>query len=776
MLLADADTKRTSIDIYKISNPLAGGIVNAYFPDCSRDPLCSNPVCDSSLSVAARTNGLVDAMTFEEKVNNTGNSSPGVPRLGLPPYQWWSEDLHGLADSPGVIYTSQGQWSYATSFPQPILMSAAFDDPLIRQVGAVVGSQGRAFSNAGRAGLDFWDPNVNPFRDPRWGRGQETPGEDALRVANYAYNFVVGTQDGVDPAHPQIITTCKHFAGYDVEDWEGNLRTEFDAIITIQDLSEYYLPSFKSCARDANVHAIMCSYNAVNGVPSCANEYLLRTILREHWGWNQTGQWVTSDCDAVDTIYSGHHYTDSPQMAAADAMNAGTDLDCGTTYPDYLGLAASEGLYANATLNKAIFLLYSSLVKAGYFDSPGDRPFNQLGWSTISPADQALANQVATEGMVLLKNRADTLPLALDGQKLALIGPLANVTTEYQGNYYGTPEYIRTLTWGAKHNGYKTVYSEGTDINGTSTAGFAAAVSMAAQADVDVIVYAGGIDTVVEAEAMDRYSIDWPGVQLDLIGELAQLDKPLIVLQFGGGQVDDTVLLANDTVDALLWCGYPSQAGGQAIFDVITGQTPPAGRLPITQYPGSYTNAIPMTDMNLRPTKGYPGRTYRWYADAVIPFGYGLHYTTFDVTWASQNVANSVPSFDIQTLVQQASDAPNLDLYPFDNFTVEVKNTGKLASDYVALLFVSTSNAGPAPYPIKTLIGYSRAASIQPGETRLVTIDVNLGAIGRTDTNGYRMLYPGTYTLHVDVDSTTSSDFKLTGMAEVLETFPQPLT
>lgn len=731
-------------------------------------------------------------MSFGEKVNNTGNSSPGVPRLGLPPYQWWSEDLHGVAGSPGVIFTSSGKYSYATSFPQPILMAAAFDDALIRAVGGVVGTQGRVFSNDGRAGLDFWDPNVNPFRDPRWGRGQETPGEDAFRVSNYAYNFVVGTQDGVNPANPRILTTCKHFAGYDLEDWEGNLRTEFDAIITTQDLSEYYLPSFKSCARDAKVHAIMCSYNAVNGIPSCANSYLLRTILREHWNWNQTGHWVTSDCDAVGTIYNGHHYAPNYHTAAADAMNAGTDLDCGTTYPDHLRLAAADGLYQTTSLDTAVFLLYSSLVQAGYFDPPADRPYRQLGWSSVTSAAQQLANTAAAEGMVLLKNANSVLPLARKGQTLALIGPLANATTQYQGNYYGTPEYIRTLSWGAEHNGYTALYAEGTDINGTSTSGFSAAISAAKQADV--IIFAGGIDNSVEAEGMDRYSIDWPGVQLELIGELAQMNKPLIVLQFGGGQVDDSSLLANDKVNALMWCGYPSQAGGQAIFDVLTGTLPPAGRLPITQYPGNYTSAIPMTDMNLRPVDGYPGRTYRWYNDAVLPFGYGLHYTTFEVTWPSTgsgHAAGPEPTptggpgsnqtgphgsgrtYSIQSLMQRASQAPYKDLAAFATFTVDVKNTGNMTSDYVALLFMSTTDAGPAPYPIKTLVGYTRVSSVTPGETRSVNIDVTLGSICRTETNGYLTLYPGTYTLHVDVEGNAASSFRLTGQSEVLDTFPQ---
>lgn len=252
------------------------------FPDCSSGPLSKLAVCDTSLDVTTRAQSLVNAMTFEEKVNNTQYNSPGVPRLGLPAYNWWSEALHGVAGSPGVEFADSGPFSYATSFPQPILLGATFDDDLIKQVATVVSTEGRAFGNAGRSGLDFWTPNINPFRDARWGRGQETPGEDPLHVSRYVYHLVDGLQNGIGPANPKVVATCKHFAAYDLEDWNGVVRHSFNAEVSTQDLSEFYLPPFKSCARDARVDAVMCSYNALNGVPACADSYLLQTILREH--------------------------------------------------------------------------------------------------------------------------------------------------------------------------------------------------------------------------------------------------------------------------------------------------------------------------------------------------------------------------------------------------------------------------------------------------------------------------------------------------------------
>lgn len=739
-------------------------------PNCTVDPLCSNPVCDTSLDPLTRAKGLVDAMTFAEKVQNTQNGSPGAPRLGLPAYQWWSEALHGVAGSPGVTFQPSGNFSYATSFPQPILMAAAFDDALIKKVGTVVSIEGRAFNNYGNAGLDYWTPNINPFRDPRWGRGQETPGEDPFHIARYVYSLVDGLQNGIGPANPRVVATCKHFAGYDIEDWEGNQRYGFNAIISTQDLSEYYLPPFKSCARDAQVDAIMCSYNAVNGIPTCADSYLLDTILRDHWNWNQTGHWVTSDCDAIGNIYSDHHYTSSAAAAAADSLNAGTNLDCGTTMSDNLGAAAAQHLFQNATLDSALITLYSSLVRLGWF-GPEESQYHSLGWSDVgTSASQQLANQAAVEGIVLLKNDQNkVLPLSRHGQTIALIGPYANATSQLQGNYYGTPEYIRTMVWGAQQMGYNVQYHEGTGINSTDTSGFAAAVAAAKAADI--VIYAGGIDNSIEAEAQDRNSIAWPGNQLQLIDELSQAGKPLVVLQFGGGQVDDSTLLTNKNVNALLWCGYPSQAGGQAVFDILTGQSAPAGRLPVTQYPANYTNEIPMTNMALRSSGTTPGRTYRWYKDAVIPFGFGLHYTTFDVSWANSKLG----PYNTAALVAHAGKAKYQDTAAFDTFHVKVKNTGKVTSDYVALVFASSNNAGPKPYPIKTLIGYARAFSVKPGETQTVAIDVTLGAMARTAANGDLVLYPGSYTLELDVGQHyPKAEVKINGPEKVLDFFPQP--
>jgi len=341
-----------------------------------------------------------------------------------------------------------------------------------------------------------------------------------------------------------------------------------------------------------------------------------------------------------------------------------------------------------------------------------------------------------------------------------------------QGNYYGTAPFLISPLMGAMAAGYSVTYVPGTSsVLDDSTDGFGDAVAAAKAADV--VVFAGGIDETVEAEGLDRTTIVWPGSQLQLIQALAAVGKPFIVLQFGAGQVDDTWLLSSKAVSAILWTGYPGQSGGTAIFDVLMGVVPPAGRLPLMQYPADYVNQVPMTDMNLRPNKtsGNPGRTYKWYTGTpVIDYGFGLHYTTFALTWQTQPAA----VYNIQTLVAKAKSAAHLDIGAFDSFSVTVRNTGKTTSDFVALMFVKTTNAGPAPYPNKALVGYTRVHNVGAGAGATAKISVALNQIARTDTTGSAWLYPGAYTLIVDVPEQLTHNFVLTGTAAQLTDFPAP--
>jgi len=322
---------------------------------------------------------------------------------------------------------------------------------------------------------------------------------------------------------------------------------------------------------------------------------------------------------------------------------------------------------------------------------------------------------------------------------------------------------------GLTNAGFKVTAVQGTAISTTSTSGFAAALAAAASADL--IVFAGGIDDSIEAEAMDRTTIAWPGNQLQLIGELGALGKPLVVLQMGGGQVDSSSLKANSTVNALIWGGYPGQSGGTALANIITGVTAPAGRLPLTQYPADYINEVLMTNMALRPSSSSPGRTYKWYTGTpVFEFRAGLHYTNFSLSWA----AAPPTSFNIAKVVAAAqAEGGFIDLAVLHNFTLKVANTGAVASDYVALLFSNTT-AGPQPAPLRELVSFTRVKDVQPGQSASAVLTVTLGQIARADENGNSVLYPGTYELWVDTTAKVKASFTLTGKQTQIVAFPQP--
>ncbi|KAL7932835.1 glycoside hydrolase family 3 protein [Trichoderma chlorosporum] len=749
------------------------------FPDCTQPPLSQNGICNTSLSTEARAAALVAELTLEEKAANLINNAPGVEGLGLPPYEWWNEALHGLAGvSPGQGINStftQGNvpFNSSTQFPSPIVLGAAFDDQLVHDVASAVSTEAQAFSNHLKAGLDYWSPNINPYRDPRWGRGQETPGEDPYHVAQYAYNYVVGLQGGVGPAKPKVVSTCKHFAGYDIEDSNGVIRGSYNAIISLQDLAEYYLPSFRACFRDAKAGAVMCSYNAVNGHPSCANYYMVENILRDHWGWESSAHWVTGDCGAVDGVFSEHHVGQSAAQGVAFALNNGTDLDCGTAYSSNLVSAVQSNYTTEAQLDQALIRLYGSLIVLGYFDPPEGQEYRTLGVSDVNtPSTQKLAYTALVESITLLKNDDNILPIRPTGQTVLFVGPWANnASVSMFGNYNGVAPYktIPVPTANSSSYNWKVMYSQGLQyVLSNNTSQFAAAVSAAKEADV--VVYIGGIDEQVEAEAHDRSSIDWPGAQLDLIQQLAAV-KPLIVVQVGGGQVNNSSILQNRNVKGLLWMGYPGQEFGPGLIDILSGASAPAGRLPVTQYPADYINQVPMTDQSLRPSSSNPGRTYRWYNGSVIPFGTGLHYTKFNVSWAAEGSGKGTYN---TTEFANAEDPK--DLAEFDTFRINVENVGSTASDYVALLFVKSSDSGPQPYPLKTLISYARAHDVQPGAAAEVDLKVNVGQIARNDASGNLILYPGTYTLEIDVEGADgpTAEFQVQGIESVLDQFPQP--
>ncbi|KAK1585966.1 glycosyl hydrolase family 3 N terminal domain-containing protein [Colletotrichum navitas] len=755
------------VSVYKITNPGSRDASAVPVPPaCQTYPLCEHPVCDVSKSISERVASLVDDMSVEEKVRNLVDASAGVKSLGLPPHAWWNEGLHGVGFSPGVLFAGDSEpFGHATSFPLPILTAASFDDDLFNAIGQVIGKEGRAFSNYGYAGFNFWTPNMNAFRDPRWGRGQETPGEDVLVVSNYVQSYVTGLQGG-DPTDKVIIAACKHFAAYDIE----TARRANNYNPTQQDLQDYYLPAFRRCVRDSHVGSVMCSYNSVDGIPACSSEYLLKEVLRDTWGFTDDYQFVVSDCGAVTDVWLLHNFTDTEQDAASVSMAAGTDLECGSSYL-HLNGSLADNQVTQERVDEALTRLYKALFTVGYFDGSSH---GSLGWSDVSTVDaQQIAYQAARAGMTLLKNDG-VLPLANDKYKsVALIGPFANATTQMQGNYLGRAPFVRSPLWAfTQQSSLQVNYAAGTDINSTSDSGFAEA--LAAAKDSDLVIFCGGIDTTIEAEARDRVSITWPGNQLDLISQLSMLGKPLVVAQFGGGQVDDTALVNNANVNALFWAGLPGQAGGLALHDLVVGKASFAGRLPTTQYPASYTDCVSIFNINLQPNGTFPGRTYKWFTgEPVFPFGFGLHYTKFDFTWKD----TLEPTYDISNIISWArsqTDGHVTDTTSFTSVNVTVENVGNVRSDYVGLLFLSSKNAGPVPRPNKSLVSYSRARDVEAGASDQLTLKLTLGSFARSDSHGNLTIFPGDYTLELDNDKSLVFDFTLTGEPVVIDSLPVP--
>jgi beta-D-xylosidase 4 len=516
---------------------------------------------------------------------------------------------------------------------------------------------------------------------------------------------------------------------------------------------------------------------------------LLQTILREHWGWTNEEQWVTSDCDAVQNIYLPHEWSATREQAVADSLIAGTDLDCGVYMQNHLPGAFAQNLVNETTLDQALVRQYSSLVRLGWFDSADSQPYRQLGWDAVATnASQQLARRAATEGIVLLKNDG-VLPLSLKDKSVGLFGDWANATTQLLGtssfygilpctlltnigNYAGEPTYLHGPLYALQAQNITVNYAGGRP-GGQGDPTTNRWLNLKPTIDAsDVLIYVGGIDNNVEEEGHDRSSLAWTGAQLDVIGQLADSGKPTIVVTMGGGQIDSSPIANNPNISALLWAGYPGQDGGSAIVDILTGKAAPAGRLPQTQYPSSYISEVPMTDMALRPGNNNPGRTYKWYNDTpVFEFGFGMHYTNFSAV-----ISTSLDeSYTIADLISRCPsiNSTNLNRCLFGSVEVDVTNTGPTASDYVVLGFIA-GDFGPSPQPKKSLVSYQRLFNIAGGASSTATLNLTLASLARVDEMGNKVLYPGNYSLLIDNGPLAVANFTLTGDQKVLENWPQP--
>ena len=578
------------------------------------------PFLDSGLPAARRIDDLLGRLTLPEKISQLVHDSPAVDRVGVPAYNWWNEACHGV-----------GRNGRATVFPQVIGLAATWNRALVQKVASTIADEARAkhhaAANAGRRGqyqgLTFWTPNVNIFRDPRWGRGQETFGEDPFLTGELGVAMVRGLQ-GNDPRYLKVAACAKHFAVHSGPEQD---RHGFDAIPTQKDFAETYLPAFKKLV-DAGVESVMGAYNRTFGEPCCGSQLLLVDILRKRWGFKGH---VVSDCGAIDDFHRHHQVTKNAAESAALALKHGCDLNCGCTYND-LVVAVQDQLITEAEIDTALRHLLETRLKLGLFDPP-----EQVPWSKTSPAiiDSAphrqLAREAAAESIVLLKNNG-ILPLRKDHDSILVCGPTAANTLALIGNYYGFSGRLITLAEGiferaAEH--CRTQYRMGSPLSGPMAPGINYTFPTATENEIVVAVM--GLDSSLEgeegdtpasSEGGDREAIELPPVQLAFLLELRKHAKKLIVVLTGGSAI--AVPEVHEIADAVLQAWYPGCEGGRALADVLFGEVTPSGRLPVS---------VPRRTADLPPFSDYAmkGRTYRFTAiEPLYPFGFGLGYAKLE--------------------------------------------------------------------------------------------------------------------------------------------------
>ncbi|XP_066337893.1 probable beta-D-xylosidase 7 [Miscanthus floridulus] len=719
--------------------------------------------CDMTLAPAQRAADLVSRLTPAEKIAQLGDQAAGVPRLGVPGYKWWNEALHGLATSgKGLHFDAVGGVRAATSFPQVLLTAAAFDDDLWFRIGQAIGREARALFNVGQAeGLTIWSPNVNIFRDPRWGRGQETPGEDPAVASRYAVAFVRGIQGNSSSSLLQTSACCKHATAYDLEDWNGVARYSFVARVTAQDLEDTFNPPFRSCVVEGKASCIMCAYTAINGVPACANTDLLTGTVRGDWGLDG---YIASDCDAVAIMRDAQRYAPTPEDAVAVSLKAGLDIDCGSYIQQHATAAIQQGKLTEQDIDKALTNLFAVRMRLGHFDGdPRKNMYGALGAADIcTPEHRNLALEAAQDGIVLLKNDGGILPLDRSTvTSAAVIGPNANDGMALIANYFGPPCESTTPLKGLQSYLNNVRFLAGCNSAACDVAATDQAVALAGSEDYVFLFM--GLSQQQESEGKDRTSLLLPGMQQSLITAVADASKrPVILVLLSGGPVDITFAQSNPKISAILWAGYPGQAGGLAIAKVLFGDHNPSGRLPVTWYPEEFTK-VPMTDMKMRadPTSGYPGRSYRFYqGKTVYKFGYGLSYSIFSrrlVYGTSMPALSSTVLTGLrETMTEDGDRSYHVDDIGTDGCEqlkfpamVEVQNHGPMDGKHSALMFLRWANT-KGGRPASQLIGF-RSQHLKAGETANLRFDISpCEHFSRVRADGRKVIDIGSHFLMVD--------------------------
>ena len=690
----------------------------------------------------AKAKALVAQMTLEEKVSQMLHDAPAIERLGIPAYNWWNEALHGVARA-GV----------ATMFPQAIGMAATFDEDLMETVGDAISTEARAKYNMQSKhgdrdiykGLTMWSPNVNIFRDPRWGRGHETYGEDPYLTGRLGTRFVRGMQ-GHDEKYMKVAACAKHFA---VHSGPEELRHGFNAVVSKQDLYETYLPAFEMLVKEANVEAVMGAYNRTNGEPCCGSRTLLKDILRDEWGFDGH---VVSDCWAIKDFHIGHKVTKDEVESVTLAVENGCDINCGNIFV-YLTQAVKEGQIPEEKIDEACERLFTTRFKLGLFAD--DVPFDVLAYDQVdSPDMKKLNTEVARKSLVLLKNEGSVLPL--DASKLStigVIGPNADNRKALRGNYEGTASRYITILEGIQDylgDEVRVLTSEGCHLYKDRLSGLGRENDRIAEVKEicelsDVVIACLGLDSGLEGEegdesnefaSGDKVSLNLPGIQEELLKTIVESGKPVVLVVLSGSAL--ALGWAQDNVPAIMQGWYPGGQGGKAIAQVLFGDYSPEGKLPVTFY-RSDEDLPDFTDYAMK------GRTYRYMEmEALYPFGYGLSYSDFDIR-------------DVKLSADKLTGGDSVTV------TCTLENKGSYKAAQTVQVYVKADRPGTPNAQLKGL----KKVTLEAGASETVTVALSAEAFALASAEGKREVLPGRYSVFVGMSQPDGRSCELMGRKPV---------
>jgi beta-glucosidase len=688
------------------------------------------PFLNTKLTFEERVNDLVCRMTLEEKISQMSSKSPAIERLKIPAYNWWSGCTHGVGRTKDTV----------TVYPQSIALAATFNTEQMLITASQISDEARALHQKAKKegrfgeqyyGLTMWDPNINIFRDPRWGRGHETYGEDPYLTAQIGLAFVKGLQ-GDNPNYLKTSACAKHFAVHSGPEYN---RHSFNSKASDYDLWDTYLPAFRELITEGKVASVMCAYNRLDGEPCCGNDLLMQNILRNKFGFKG---YVTSDCGAIADFWLTHKTNTGKEDASVNAVLSGTDLECGdeNAYTTLVG-SVKKGMIREMDIDVSLKRLFMTRFRLGMFDPDSIVPYTLIPQNCInSDAHKKQALKMARESIVLLKNEKNILPFKKDIKKIAVIGPNANNTMTPLANYNGIPEKVITILQGIREKlpNAKIIYDEAcypvvnlTDMNDVN---IKAIVEKAREADV--IVFVGGLNAELEGEngdagkvtydgfrAGDRTTIKLPEIQTNILKALHAIGKPVVFVMMTGSAL--AIPWEAENLPAIINAWYGGQAAGEALADVLFGDYNPSGKLPVTFYKG---------DNDLPDFENYSmeNRTYRYFSGEVqYPFGYGLSYTSF--------------KFDNLKLLSQIKTDGSVKI------SVNISNTGNRDGSEVIQLYTSHKNT-LYKTPIRSLAGFQKI-QLKTGETKTVEFILTPKELSIVKNDGKHYTVPGVIEISV---------------------------